>query len=289
MLGVVMVVVVHDDEGGGLLGVHQEVLGLPHIHQTLEGVLLLTLLVFHVGCGGGTGVPVLALVDNLSHLILLLPPSTDTISPYLLVNLLQLLGARPEPLHQGRVPLVDEAESLPELIVLQAHPVQLLLRQPLALLRFLHVRAVVREPRLQLQGGRFVPPVLLMHVVQLPNVFFGLFFELNDELLDFALVLFELPLHLLPLLGGLFGIPLLLFRLLASLFELGLQGFSVAAVLLEQGVPFLLKLLHLLVVPKRLLFKILVPLLEFHVVIFEALGLLDADLEGLPLLGEQAE
>jgi hypothetical protein len=90
-----MVVVVHDDEGGGLLGVHQEVLGLPHIHQTLEGVLLLTLLVFHVGCGGGTGVPVLALVDNLSHLILLLPPTTATLSPYLLVDLLQLLGLAP--------------------------------------------------------------------------------------------------------------------------------------------------------------------------------------------------
>ena len=140
-----MVVVVHDDERGGLLRVHQEVLGLPNIHQTLEGVLLLTLLVFHVGCGGGTGVAILTLVDNLSDLILLLPPSTDTLSPYLLVDLLQLLGARPEPLHQGRVPLVDEAESLPELVVLQAHPVQLLLRLPLTLLRFLHVRAVVRE------------------------------------------------------------------------------------------------------------------------------------------------
>jgi hypothetical protein len=125
-----------------------------------------------------------------------------------------------------------------------------------------------------------------MHVVQLPNVFFGLFLELNDELLDFALVLFELPLNLLPLLGGLLGFPLLLLGLLTSLLEFGLQRFSVAAVLLEQGVPFLLKLLHLLVVPQGLIFKILVPLLEFHVFIFEALGLLDAHLEGLPLLGE---
>lgn len=154
MLGVVMVVVVHDDEGGGLLGVHQEVLGLPHIHQTLEGVLLLTLLVFHVGCRGGTRVAVLTLVDNLSHLILLLPPALPIgISPYLLVNLLELLRTGPEALHQGRVPLVNEAESLPQLVVLQAHPVQLLLRLPLTLLRFLHVRAVVRKARLQLQGG----------------------------------------------------------------------------------------------------------------------------------------
>jgi len=125
-----------------------------------------------------------------------------------------------------------------------------------------------------------------MHIVQLPNVLLGLFLELNDELLDFALVLFELSLHLLPLLGGLLGFPLLLLGLLTALLELGLQGFSVAAVLLQQGVSFLLKLQDLLVVPQGLLFKILVPLLEFHVVIFEALGLLNADLEGLPLLGE---
>ena len=128
-----------------------------------------------------------------------------------------------------------------------------------------------------------------MHVIQLANVLLGLFLELNDQLLDFALVLFELPLHLLPLLGGLLGFPLLLLCLLTSLLELGLQRFSVAAVLLQQGFSFLLKLLHLLVVPKRLLFKILVPLLEFHVVILEALGLLNADLEGLPLLGEEAK
>ena len=141
-----MVVVVHDDKGGGLLWVHQEVLGLPHIHQTLEGVLLLTLLVFHVGCGCGTGVPILTLVDNLSLLILLLPSALPTaISPYMLVDLLQLLRAGPEPLHERRVPLVNKAESLPQLVVLQAHAVQLLLRLSLTLLRFLHVRAVVRE------------------------------------------------------------------------------------------------------------------------------------------------
>jgi hypothetical protein len=90
MLGVVMVVDVHDDKGRGLLGVHQEVLGLSHIHQTLEGVLLLTLLVFHVDCGRVTWVAVLTLVDNLSHLILLLPPAS-AISPFLLFDLLQLL------------------------------------------------------------------------------------------------------------------------------------------------------------------------------------------------------
>jgi hypothetical protein len=103
MLGVVMVVVVHYHEGGGLLWVHQEVLGLPNIHQTLEWVLLLTLLVFHVGCGGGARVTILTLVDNLCLLIFSLPsaiPSTITISPYLLINLLQLLRAGPEPLHQ---------------------------------------------------------------------------------------------------------------------------------------------------------------------------------------------
>ena len=225
---------------------------MPHIHQTLEGVLLLTLLVFHVGCGGGTRVTILSLVDNLCLLILSLPSATptalSTTSPYLLVNLLQLLRAGPEPLHQRRVPLVDEAESLPQLVVLQAHTVQLLLCLPLALLRFLHVRAVVREAGLQVEGRRFVPSVLLMHIVQLANVLLGLFLELNDQLLDFPLVLFELPLHLLLLLGGLFGLRLLLLGLLTSLLELGLQGFSVAAVLLDQGVSFLLKLLHLFVV-----------------------------------------
>jgi hypothetical protein len=91
------------------------------------------------------------------------------------------------------------------------------------------------------------------------------------------------------LLGGLLSFPLLLLCLLTSLLELGLQGFLVAAVLLQQGVPFLLKLLQLLVVPQGLLFKILVSILEFHIVIFEAFGLLDADLEGLPLLGEEAK
>jgi hypothetical protein len=40
-------------------------------------------------------------------------------------------------------------------------------------------------------------------------VLLGLFLELNDQLLDFPLVLFELPLHLLLLLGGLFGFGLL--------------------------------------------------------------------------------
>ena len=183
---------------------------MPHIHQTLEGVLLLTLLIFHVGGGGGTRVTILTLVDNLCLLILPSATSTFSPSPYLLVDLLQLLRTCPEPLHQRRVALVDEAESLPQLVVLQAHTVQLLLRLPLALLRFLHVRAVVREAGLQLEGRRFVTSVLLMHIVQLANVLLGLFFELNDELLDFPLVLFELPLHLLLLLGGLFGFRLLL-------------------------------------------------------------------------------
>jgi hypothetical protein len=40
-------------------------------------------------------------------------------------------------------------------------------------------------------------------------VLFGLFLELNDQLLDFTLVLFELTFHLLLLLGGLFGFRLL--------------------------------------------------------------------------------
>lgn len=86
-----MVVVVHDDERGGLLWVHQEVLGLPHVHQTLEGVLLLTLLVFHVGCRGRTRVAILPLVDNLRLLVLSLPPtipSAISTSPDLLVDLL---------------------------------------------------------------------------------------------------------------------------------------------------------------------------------------------------------
>lgn len=87
---------------------------------------------------------------------------------------------------------------------------QLLLCLPLTLLRFLHVRAVVREAGLQLERRRFVPSVLLVHIVQLANVLLGLLLELNDQLLDFPLVLFELPLHLLLLLGCLLGLHLLL-------------------------------------------------------------------------------
>ena len=198
---------------------------MPHIHQTLEGVLLLTLLVFHVGCGGGTRVTILTLVDNLSLLIFSLPsaiPTTISTSPNLLVDLLQLLRAGPEPLHQRRVPLVNKAKSLSQLIVLQTYTVQLLLCLPLTLLRFLHVRAVVRKAGLQFEGCRFVPSVLLVHIVQLANVFLGLFLELNNQLFDFPLVLFKLPLHLLFLLCGLFSFHLLLLGLLTSLLELRL-------------------------------------------------------------------
>jgi hypothetical protein len=118
----------------------------------------------------------------------------------------------------------------------------------------------VRKAGLQFEGCRFVPSVLLVHIVQLANVFLGLFLELNDQLLDFPLVLFKLPLHLLLLLGCLFSFHLLLLRLLTSLLELRLQGFSVAAVLLDQGVSFLLKLLYLFIVSQCLVLKLLVPL-----------------------------
>jgi hypothetical protein len=233
----------------------------------------------------------LTLVDNMGLIIFLMtsmhrrriPRSS---SPDFLLDLPDFLRTGPVPLHELTVPLLDEAHPLPHLIVLEAHTVQLLLGNALALQSLLHVHTVLLNALLQLQRGRFVPTVLLVYIVQLTDVFLGLLFEFEDELLDLALIFFKLSLHLLSLSSSFFRIRFVLFALLPPLLQLGLKRFPVTSVLVQQSVPFLFKLLDLLAMSLRLFLQVFVSLSHFGILFFKPLGLLYADLECLPLLSE---
>ena len=103
---------------------------LSHIHHLLERVTLLPTRWFLL----------LARAHHPRFLVLRLQ---------LLLDRLQILLRSPTPLNERRVPLLQEMQLLLQLVILQSHPVHLLLRLPLPLLRPLEIRLILTDPLFQ--------------------------------------------------------------------------------------------------------------------------------------------
>ena len=108
----VLSLIIHDYRRR-LLRVKNKALSLSHVDQTLERMRFLTLLVFNV-CGASVTLRLIrtfTLVDNMSFIIfflVLVKRGRVSVGTELLIDLLKVLWARTESLHQGSVLLIDK-------------------------------------------------------------------------------------------------------------------------------------------------------------------------------------